>query len=310
MPELVRTFDCDADPVESTRLQRMGVGDPTLRLDGHRVVRTVHTPEGPATLEVEWRDARAVAKAWGSGASWVLERAPGFCGAEDTAEGFAPEPTWLGDLAREHAAMRMGQALRLFDVVVAYVLQQRVAFVDAARSWKALVERHGESAPGPFEMRLPLLPEQWRRLPSAAMAAVGIDGQRARIVHEVALHARKIDRLSEQGLARARELLPRLRGIGPWTAGMVLAVGCGDADAVAPGDVRLPHLVSEAFLPAPPMPFLPTPPMPFTGRPRGTDRQMLALLEPYRPHRFRIVRLVFAAASGRRRTPRRAVRRA
>ena len=33
-----------------------------------------------------------------------------------------------------------------------------------------------------------------------------------------------------------------------------------------------------------------------TGRPRGTDEQMLELLEPFRPHRGRVLRLLERAA--------------
>jgi outer membrane protein assembly factor BamD (BamD/ComL family) len=45
------------------------------------------------------------------------------------------------------------------------------------------------------------------------------------------------------------------------------------------GDYWLPHGVTRAF----------------TGAERGTDEQMLALLEPFRPHRFRVLRLLGAA---------------
>lgn len=67
-------------------------------------------------------------------------------------------------------------------------------------------------------------------------------------------------------------------GIGAWTASQVVQVALGDADAVVTGDYNLPHLVSWNL----------------AGEPRGTDGRMLELLEPYRGHRARVVRLLKA----------------
>ena len=50
----------------------------------------------------------------------------------------------------------------------------------------------------------------------------------------------------------------------------------GDSDAVSVGDYHLPNLVSWAL----------------AGEPRGNDDRMLELLEPYRGHRGRVVRLL------------------
>jgi 3-methyladenine DNA glycosylase/8-oxoguanine DNA glycosylase len=58
-------------------------------------------------------------------------------------------------------------------------------------------------------------------------------------------------------------------------------VALGDADAVSVGDYHLAHRVAFAFL----------------GERRGTDEQMLELLEPFRPHRQRVVRLIERGAA-------------
>jgi len=278
-PDLRRSFTTSVDPVEAVRLQRLGPGDPTLVLGDREVLRATHSPSGPATLRLRWDGMRVEAEAWGDGAAWVLDRAPAFCGTTDPLDGFAPTLPWLVELAHRCAHVRLGRALRGFDTLAAYVLQQRVAFADAAASWRRLVERHGAPAPGPFPLVLPLTPQQWRALPPATLAAAGVDPQRTRTLREVALHAAKLDRLDDAPLDRARTLLPKLPGIGPWTSGMALAVGWADADAIATGDVRLPSIVSYAF----------------AREPSATDARMLELLEPYRGHRFRVVRLLFAA---------------
>ena len=70
--------------------------------------------------------------------------------------------------------------------------------------------------------------------------------------------------------------LRAMPGIGPWTAGEVALRVLGDADAVSVGDFHLPHLVAFCL----------------AGEIRGDDARMLELLEPWRGHRARVVRLL------------------
>jgi len=70
--------------------------------------------------------------------------------------------------------------------------------------------------------------------------------------------------------------LQTLPGIGPWTAAEVGIRALGDVDAVSVGDFHLPNLVAFAL----------------AGEARGTDQRMLELLEPYRGHRARVIRLL------------------
>ena len=76
----------------------------------------------------------------------------------------------------------------------------------------------------------------------------------------------------------ARRRLRALPGVGAWTAAEVTALALGDADAVSVGDFHLPHVVSWAL----------------AGERRGSDERMLELLEPYRGHRGRVIRLLLA----------------
>ena len=66
---------------------------------------------------------------------------------------------------------------------------------------------------------------------------------------------------------------------GPWTAAEVGARALGDLDAVSVGDFHLPNLVAFAL----------------AGERRATDARMLDLLEPYRGHRARVIRLLEAS---------------
>ena len=76
-------------------------------------------------------------------------------------------------------------------------------------------------------------------------------------------------------------MLSLVRGIGPWTVGSVLGPVCGDDDAVAVGDYHLPNIVAWNL----------------AGEPRADDARMLALLEPFRGHRGRVLRLLGLAGA-------------
>ena len=69
--------------------------------------------------------------------------------------------------------------------------------------------------------------------------------------------------------------LASIRGIGPWTLGLIKAVAFGDTDAVPVGDYHIPNTVAWNL----------------HGISRATDDEMLEMLEPYKPHRWRVIRL-------------------
>lgn len=108
----------------------------------------------------------------------------------------------------------------------------------------------------------------------------GIERRRADILRRMALVARRLEETAEMTLDAAYARLTAITGIGPWTAGRIAMLALGDCDAVFVGDLHLPHLVSSAL----------------AGERRGTDERMLELLEPYRGHRARVVRLLLAGA--------------
>ena len=80
-------------------------------------------------------------------------------------------------------------------------------------------------------------------------------------------------------LPSARRRIEAFPGIGPWTSAKVAQVALGDPDAVPVGDYHLPHSVAYAL----------------EGRVRSTDQRMLELLDPYRGHRARVIRLIGVA---------------
>jgi 3-methyladenine DNA glycosylase/8-oxoguanine DNA glycosylase len=103
-----------------------------------------------------------------------------------------------------------------------------------------------------------------------------VERRRADVLRAVCARAAWFDAAASLTLQEARGRLAALPGIGPWTIAEVSRIALGDADAVSVGDFHLSHLVAWTL----------------AGEPRGTDERMLELLEPYRPHRGRVQRLL------------------
>jgi 3-methyladenine DNA glycosylase/8-oxoguanine DNA glycosylase len=262
---------------QSTLFVPFGLYDPTCRRGPGVLWRAGHAPAGAVTLCVRRTATGVEASAWGPGAAWAVERAGALTGLDDPG-GFAPTGA-LASLARRRAGLRLPRSPFVFDGLVEYVLQQRVTFRDAARAHRRLVSAHAPPSPGPPGLRLPLTPLEWLRIPDHELRAAGIDAQRGATLRAASRAARRLDEAFEQPLERARTRLAAVRGCGPWTVEMAMGFVLGDPDAVPTGDLHLPHEVARAL----------------AGEPRGDDRRMLELLEPYRGHRFRVLRLLLAA---------------
>lgn len=266
----------------STVLQQLGRHDPTARRDEDTFSKVFVGPGGDVVRHTLRRAAaRVIVEVDGTDAEDGLHHWRGVFPVEDGAAEFrASSPR----LARLHGAMPGLRILRvpwLFDVAVGAVLQQRVTFADAARSFARLVQAFGVR--GAQGTALPG-PERLARVPLAELQRLGIDARRARAVLEVAReHVRTGFLSSQTPLAQLRSRFASLRGIGAWTTGMFLGFGAGDTDAVPVGDVHLPSRVAQLL----------------ASEPRGTDERMLELLAPYRGQRFRVIRLIMAARSAR-----------
>ena len=272
---LPRPYDFDA----SLRLLPFGLYDPSCRRGPGTLWQATRTPAGATSFWVRLGDETARAAAWGPGADWILARLEDLLGLHDDPAAFTPPPGPLATLARRGRGLHLLRTPRVFDVLCQFILQQRVSFRDAARSHRHLTRALGETPPGPPGLLLPLAPRHWLRLSSEDFRRAGIDGQRAGRLRAAARAARTVDACAGCELESAREALGRIPGCGPWTVGMVAGFALGDPDAVPVGDLHLPSLVAKARV----------------GEPRADDARMLELLEPYRGHRFRLVRLLLAS---------------
>jgi 3-methyladenine DNA glycosylase/8-oxoguanine DNA glycosylase len=283
-PALSATFGLDRPPnlPQTLAHARMGNTDPCLRIVDGAVWRATRTPLGPATQRVSLASGGAVrVDAWGPGSEWVMPLAPALCGAEDKPDSFRPDQPLLRDLVHRHPGLRIGKTAAVFETAMIVTLEQKIATRDAWQSWWGMVRALGEPAPGPFPgLFVPPAPERLARTPYEVFHRFGVERRRADVLRRLAIVARRLEETVSLPLEAAYRRFMAITGVGPWTAARIGLIALGDPDAVAVGDLHLPHVVSWAL----------------AGERRGSDERMLELLEPFRPHRGRVIRLLLASA--------------
>ncbi|MFB3739023.1 MAG: DNA-3-methyladenine glycosylase [Candidatus Velamenicoccus archaeovorus] len=279
MPSRTLSPDIPVDLVETLRPMWRGRSDPTMRIRGAEVLRASRTPDGPVTARFAAGGSEVLVEAWGPGAAWLLEHAPGWCGALD-ADGFDPPPGVVRGAWRRHRGLRIPRTGLVAEALVPVVLEQKVTGAEARRAYARMCRALGEPAPGPFGLTLPPDPARLAELPYFAFHPFGLERRRAEVLRALGASADRLDATASLPLAEAETTIGAFHGIGPWSVAEVARIALGDADAVSVGDVHVPHVVAWAL----------------AGEPRGTDERMLELLEPYRPHRGRVQLLLEAAA--------------
>ncbi|MGL5810051.1 MAG: DNA-3-methyladenine glycosylase family protein [Nocardioides sp.] len=297
---------------------RRGPRDPTYRVDDSgRHWRGIRTPSGPATLVLEAVATDQVrAMGWGPGAEWAVASLPDLLGASDPIEGFdalvaRQRDSLVGARVsqawRQHRHARIGRTGLVMEALVPAVIEQKVTGQEAFAGFRSLVLRFGERAPGPGPNSGPNFgpnpgsgvglwvqptPETLARIPSWDWLKLHVDPARARAVVRAARVADALERLAGLPGDEADERLCSLPGIGRWTSAEIRQRALGDADAVSFGDYHVANQVGWAIL----------------GRDID-DAELAELLEPWRPHRGRVVSLILAAGYQRpRRGPRMAPR--
>ncbi|MCU1546413.1 MAG: hypothetical protein JWP30_1513 [Homoserinimonas sp.] len=261
-----------------------GGNNPTCAWDGAGVWLTMRTPHGAATLRLSDTRDGVTAVAWGDGSEWAIDGVPELLGGRDDWGGLdLSANAFLADTRRRQPGLRLLRTRLVFEALLPAILEQKVTSVEAWRSWRQLVVAYGEPAPGPAPAGMRVFPaaNAWRLIPSWGWHRCGVDAQRSRTALGAASVVSGLERtleLGSDGAAVARRLRS-LPGVGGWTAAETAQRSHGDPDAVSVGDYHLPATVGWALI----------------GKPVDDDG-MLELLEPWRGHRQRVMRLI--AASG------------
>jgi 3-methyladenine DNA glycosylase/8-oxoguanine DNA glycosylase len=283
----------------SNTLQMIGIygADPTFRKGRGHFAKAVLTPGGAGTLRLSWTgDGTVDAEAWGDGADWLLDRSPHWVGLTDDVSGFDPSPNRrVHDLWRRHPGLRLAASGVIWQELVLVLLGQRVTTEEAAKSWNRMCRTWGEPAPGPCDLLLPPEPSTIAALSYVDLHRINVERRRA---DAILLAAKRANRLEEAATMSTTEALVRLSalpGFGSWTATATVLASHGDPDTVLLRDYGMPTLVNYAC----------TGDATRLDPDRGGDEIMLGHLEPWRGHRQRIIRLLFAAGiSAPRRGPR------
>ncbi|UVS81760.1 3-methyl-adenine DNA glycosylase II [Actinokineospora sp. UTMC 2448] len=263
---------------------RRGPGDPAFQVDARGTWLAGNTAAGPGTLCLRVAAGEVLASAWGPGADVLLDGVPALLGARDDDAGFVAHHPIVAEVRRRRPGLRLGSTGRVWDVLLAAILEQKVTGTEAHRSWRHLARRHGVAAPGPVPdgMAVPPTPAAVLGIADWQWHKAGVDGGRRRAIIAAAQVAGRLERAAELGGAEGRLWLRKVPGIGVWTAAETAQRAWGDPDAVSIGDFHLPGIVGHALVDR-----------------RLDDAAMLEVLAPYAPQRHRAVCYITAAGLGK-----------
>jgi 3-methyladenine DNA glycosylase/8-oxoguanine DNA glycosylase len=266
-----------------------GAGDPCHRRDADGAIwRTSRLDTGPVTYRIHQDTPQQVsAQAWGTGSDELIATLPELLGSNDDPDSFDP----IAEIAqRAHSrlrGLRVPRTGRVIESLVPAVVEQRIVGVDAFAAWRRIVTKFGETPPGPAPvgMRLPPRTEVWQQIPTWDWHQAGIEQHKANTIALAASYAGRLEAAARTAdAAEVYRMLTALPGIGIWTAAEVGHRALGDADAAPIGDYHLPALLGEALGDGTPVPH----------------EECEAFLEPWRPHRYRLVRLLELTPGARR----------
>jgi 3-methyladenine DNA glycosylase/8-oxoguanine DNA glycosylase len=259
-------------------------------LDLRRTLRPLHghfaedgwwlparTPDGSGSLRVRRTRDDLIGEAWGDGSGWLLSRLGSISGLDDDPSRFVTDDPLVAELHRAHPGDRFGRTDLVFPALIIAICAQKVTSTEARDAIRGLRRVFSTTAPGPnHRLRLSPDPDEMAEMPYHVFHTLHLEKRRADLIRSVSRHAARIEGLRSSSPLDAAKVLESVPGIARWTSAKTLEVSHGDPDQVAVGDFHFKHIVVHHM----------------TGRDRGTDEEMLDLLEPFRPHRGRVIRLL------------------
>lgn len=264
---------------------RAGIDDPTMYVAAGDVWRSSWTPAGSVTLHLRELDDEVIVEAWGDGADWALEHAPGLVGLHDRLDGFdASFHPALQQICEELAGFRLPRTYNIIEALLWAVAMQGPSVFEAQRAYRQLVMALGRPAPGPRELRTPPEPAALAGATSYDLHTYGFERERADILLRIGAQSHRLEELQSLDVQQVRQNLSTIDGLSEGSIESAMLIAMGDADATPTGDQRRSREVGRVL----------------AGEPHADDSRMLELLEPWRGHRGRVIRLIEAGASQKR----------
>jgi 3-methyladenine DNA glycosylase/8-oxoguanine DNA glycosylase len=211
----------------------------------------------------------------------AVTRARGIAGLDDDPSGFdelSLRHPLVAALHRRFPGARLTRTPTVWEMFARAVIEQLVTGLEAKETRRRIWRRYGPRV-GTTDIIAPPLPEVMARVAPWELRPLGLSLKRAVPLIEGARHAGFLESLRTMTPEIAMAKLQHLRGVGKWTANVVAMRALGHADAVLVGDSGAPFVTTMAL----------------TGQ-RGGDDEMVACLEPFRPHRARVHRLLELAS--------------
>ncbi|MEO6956677.1 MAG: DNA-3-methyladenine glycosylase 2 family protein [Antricoccus sp.] len=267
----------NVDVGRTLSLLAYGYGDPAFRRTPAGIWRGIQTPDGAGAVRISVVARTLTAQAWGPGAEWLIAAVPAMCGFEDDVSSFRPDHELISRLHRQYPGLRFPRTGLVMESLVPAILSQKITGKEAFSSWRQLVRRFGARAPegAPADLFIPPDALRIARLEDWQWHAVGVDRAHRATIRRVAAIAPTLERLTVRPSIGAMTAMQSIPGVGVWTASEVAQRTFGDADAPSFSDYHIPGHVGLALAGSP-----------------GDDEMMARLLEPFRPHRGRVVRLL------------------
>lgn len=242
------------------------------------VLRATVSSAGPCLVDVTETDEGVILDAHTGDGRLLLESHP-FLGDDDPGHEISPVHPAVARAVGRFGTYRIPRTDNAYHELLPAVLAQRVTAAEAITQWRGLCLAYGaELTVGDAVLHAPPDPETLARVPYTDLHLMGIDKRRADALRAVARHAERLISGWKADLSPAErtQSLTLIPGVGTWTAAIAGYTAFCDPDALEIGDFHVKNTVAYAL----------------TGRHRGTDDEMVQLLEPYAGQRERVVRML------------------
>jgi len=254
---------------------QLGSFDPTIRIGPSALIAVHHD----SVIEVRWTTIqgethyRATFEGQPSDPLHVLTRLIGSHVSKPTVPSDHPV---VVRAANRHRHLRIAASGLVFIESVKAVLGQRITGHEAALQWARLVRATSAPIPSYEQCGLYELPDPaaLAHLSTIDFHRIGVEERRARTIRQLAdlaVRGKLSDVTSAEHLATRAA---HVAGFGPWSIAVAAGNAFGDTDALPVGDFHLKNTVAWAL----------------TNRSRGSDEEMLSLLQPYTGWRWWVTR--------------------